>query len=70
MTQTLNRTLFHADNLPVLRGIDTGKGGDITLTGLVRQNKRDGWMSDTTLAGAVLSVARNYGAGGAAGGNT
>ena len=25
MTQSLNRTLFHADNLPVLRGIDTGK---------------------------------------------
>lgn len=44
------------------------KGAELTLTGLVRQNKRDGWMSDATLAEIVTSKARDYADGVAAGG--
>ena len=43
------------------------KGAVLTLTGLVRQNKKEGWMRDAALAEIVASKARDYAAGVAAG---
>ena len=44
------------------------KGANLTLTGLVNQNKKDGWMSDAARAEIVTSKARDYADGVAAGG--